>query len=123
MGSRKAKRILVVDDNHELAESLSHILEREGYQVVTATDPVSALERARETNPEICILDLEMPIMDGYELAKRLREMPPTEHATLIALTGYGRDNDPRRAQEAGFSHHLVKPVDTGKLVAIIDQS
>ena len=123
MRSPNAKRILIVDDNPELADSLAQLLQLEGFDVVTANDPLTALERARETSPEVCILDLELPIMDGYELAKRLHETPSTEKATLIALTGYGRDHDPRRTQEAGFAHHLVKPVDTGRLATILDKA
>jgi CheY-like chemotaxis protein len=123
MGLPKAKRILIVDDNPELAQSLAHLLEMDGHHPMPATDPLAALELARQSNPEVCILDLELPIMDGYELAKRLRETPPTEKAMLIALTGYGRDHDARRSKEAGFAHHLVKPVDLGKLAKILEQA
>ena len=123
MGLPNAKRILIVDDNSELAQSLAELLEVDGHRVVTANDPVTALDLARQSNPEICILDLELPIMDGYELAKRLHETPPTERAVLVALTGYGRDHDQRRTHEAGFAYHLVKPVDIGKLATILEQA
>ena len=115
-----AKRILLVDDNPDLAQSLKELLELEGHQVATVTDPVAALELARKAAPQICILDIELPIMDGYELAKRLRELPAARDAMFIALTGYGWDHDPRRSLEAGFAHHLVKPVDTAGLVRIV---
>jgi len=120
MGSASAKRILLVDDNPDLAQSLKELLELEGHQVATVTDPVAALEQARKAAPQVCILDIELPIMDGYELAKRLRELPSTKDAMFIALTGYGWDHDPRRSLEAGFAHHLVKPVDTARLARIV---
>jgi len=120
MASASAKRILLVDDNPDLAQSLKELLELEGHQVATVTDPVAALELARKAAPQICILDIELPIMDGYELAKRLRELPAARDAMFIALTGYGWDHDPRRSLEAGFAHHLVKPVDTAGLVRIV---
>jgi len=115
-----AKRILLVDDNPDLAQSLKELLELEGHQVATVTEPLAALELARKAPPQICILDIELPIMDGYELAKRLRELPTTKDAMFIALTGYGWDHDPRRSLEAGFAHHLVKPVDTTRLTQIV---
>ncbi|HEX2656695.1 MAG TPA: response regulator [Polyangia bacterium] len=121
MDSPRTKRILIVDDNPELAQSLALLLEMEGHHTVLATDPLAALELARQSSPEVCILDLELPIMDGYELAKRLRETPPTEETMLIALTGYGRDHNSRRAKEAGFAYHLVKPVDLSTLAKILD--
>ena len=119
--SARAKRILLVDDNLDLAQSLKQLLELEGHQVAMVTDPLTALELAARAAPEICILDLELPIMDGYELAKRLRELPATKNAMLIALTGYGWDHDPRRSREAGFAHHLLKPVDTARLTRILE--
>jgi CheY-like chemotaxis protein len=121
MDSPRTKRILIVDDNPELAQSLALLLEMDGHHTVLAADPLAALELARQSNPEVCILDLELPIMDGYELARRLRETPPTEETMLIALTGYGRDHDWRRAKEAGFAYHLVKPVDLSTLAKILD--
>lgn len=123
MGSPKTKRILVVDDNPELAQSLADLLNMDGHQAVSATDPLAALTLARQNSPEVCILDLELPIMDGYELAKRLRELPSTEKAMLIAMTGYGRDHDSRRTNEAGFAYHLVKPVDLGALAKILEKA
>jgi CheY-like chemotaxis protein len=123
MGSPNGKRILIVDDNPDLAQSLKDLLELEGYHVATATEPVAALDLARTMAPEVCILDIELPIMDGYELARRLRESPATEHAMLIALTGYGRDHDQGRSREAGFDHHLVKPVDVALLSRIVEGS
>jgi len=114
------RRILLVDDNADLAQSLKERLEQEGHQVSMVTDPLAAFELAGRTAPEVCILDIEMPVMDGYELARRLRELPATRNALFIALTGYGWDHDPRRSREAGFAHHLLKPVDTARLTGIV---
>jgi CheY-like chemotaxis protein len=113
-------RILLVDDNADLAQSLKELLEHDGNQVAMVTDPLAAFELARRTSPEICILDIQLPNMDGYELARRLRELPATKDAVFIALTGYGWDYDPRRSREAGFAHHLLKPVDTARLTSLI---
>jgi len=115
-----ARRILLVDDNADLAQSLKDLLEQEGHQVAMVTDPLAAFDLAGRTSPEVCILDIELPNMDGYELARRLRELPATRNALFIALTGYGLDHDPRRSHEAGFAHHLLKPVDTAQLTRII---
>lgn len=114
------RRILLVDDNPEIAQPLKELLELEGHQVATETDPLAALQRAETLVPEICILDIDMPVMDGYELAKRLRELPGTKDAMYIAMTGYGWEHDSWRSQEAGFAHHIVKPVDTARLTRII---
>ena len=115
------RRILLVDDNLELAQTLKELLEGEGHQVAIAIDPLAALEMAGKVTPEVCILDIELPIMDGYELAKRLRELSATSDTLLVALTGYGWEHDSRRSQEAGFAHHLVKPVDTARLIRIVE--
>ena len=114
------RRILLVDDNPEIAQPLKELLELEGHQVATETDPLVALQRAHTLAPEICILDIDMPVMDGYELAKRLRELPRMKDALYIAMTGYGWEHDSRRSHEAGFAHHMVKPVDTARLSRLI---
>jgi CheY-like chemotaxis protein len=114
------RRILLVDDNADLARSLTELLQQEGHQVAMVTDPLAAFDLAGRTSPDICILDIQLPNMDGYELATRLRELPATRNAVFIALTGYGWDHDPRRSREAGFAHHLVKPVDTARLTSIV---
>jgi signal transduction histidine kinase/DNA-binding response OmpR family regulator len=110
-------RILVVDDNLDGAESLAQYLEEIGHQVATAHDGPSALDMARVHKPTICLVDIGLPVMDGYEVARRLRQvegMPPD--LRLIAVTGYGQENDRRRSAEAGFDGHLVKPVDLDAL-------
>ena len=101
-----ARRILLVDDNPEIAQPLKELLELEGHQVATET---AALQRAQTLAPEICILDIDMPIMDGYELAKRHRELPGTKDAMYIAMTGYGWERTT-----------WLKPVDTARLTRLI---
>jgi PAS domain S-box-containing protein len=113
-------RILVVDDNVDAASTLSMLLEAGGHEVMTEYGSLAALERARLEAPHICILDLGLPDMDGNALARRLRAMPETAHAVLVAVTGYGQENDRRQTLAAGFDHHLVKPVDTNELAAIL---
>lgn len=119
MTNRHPKRVLIVDDNLEGAAILKDFLEGEGHQVVTAAEPIAALDRAEAFAPEVCILDIELPIMDGYELGARLRDTRAKD-CLLIALTGYGRDHDGRQSREAGFEHHLVKPVDLAHLAQIV---
>jgi CheY-like chemotaxis protein len=111
---------MVVDDNKDAADVLATLLELEGHRVLVETDPCAALERARDEKPEVMLLDIGLPTLDGYELARRLRQAPETASATLIALTGYGRDEDRRRSHQAGFDHHLVKPVDPERLSSLL---
>jgi PAS domain S-box-containing protein len=115
------KRVLVVDDNVDAADLLSEALERLGYQTRTAYDGPSALEAAAAFDPDIALLDIGLPAMDGYELARRLRGHPPSHKPLrLIALTGYGRDTDRIQTREAGFDSHMVKPIDLARLDATI---
>jgi signal transduction histidine kinase/ActR/RegA family two-component response regulator len=116
-----ALRILVVDDNEDAAGTLAMLLEVAGHKVLVEHAPGQALARAREAAPQVCLLDIGLPGMDGAELARRLRAQPETAHALLVAVTGYGQDSDRARAREAGFDHHLVKPVDLDRLQALLD--
>ena len=116
-------RVMVVDDNADAAAMLAMLLEASGHQVMVAHDSGAALEHAREEAPQVCLLDIGLPDIDGNELARRLRAQPETAHALLIAVTGYGQEQDREQTLAAGFDHHLVKPVDTGKLAAIIAQA
>ena len=102
--------ILVVDDNEDAAHMLAMLLEDDGHEVMTESDPVVALERAQATRPDVCLLDIGLPRMDGHELARRLRATPEGRAATLIALTGYGGAADREKAAQAGFDHYMVKP-------------
>ena len=112
------RRIMVVDDNHDAADLLSTLLERMGNTTRVAHDAHAALQMADEFAPEVAVLDIGLPVMDGYELARRLRQGPRAMR--LIALTGYAQESDRRRAAEAGFDAHLVKPVGLATLEAVL---
>jgi PAS domain S-box-containing protein len=114
------RRILVVDDNVDAAESLGALLRCLGAEVVTVHDGPAALEALRTEKPCAAVLDIGMPGMDGYEVARRVRAGPRGEHIQLIALTGWGNDEDRRRSREAGIDHHLVKPVDLNVLESLL---
>jgi PAS domain S-box-containing protein len=116
------QRVLVVDDNADAAHMLALVLEASGYEVIVEHRSGPALERACTTRPAVAILDIGLPEIDGNELARRLRSQPETAHMLLIAVTGYGHEQDRRGALEAGFDHHLVKPVDSARLTALLAQ-
>jgi len=111
-----SRRILVVDDNVDGVETLSRLLRLMGNEVRTAHDGQEALEAAEAFRPDVAVLDIGLPTIDGYEAARRLREQPWGRDMILVALTGWGQDEDRRRSQEAGFDHHLVKPVNAKAL-------
>jgi CheY-like chemotaxis protein/nitrogen-specific signal transduction histidine kinase len=113
-------RILVVDDNVDSAESMAFLLKFSGHEVQIAHDGPSAIETALLFLPQVLLLDIGLPGMSGYEVARRLRERPEMRNAALLALTGYGQEEDRRRSKEAGFDHHLVKPVDPKLLETLI---
>jgi PAS domain S-box-containing protein len=113
-------RVLVVDDNLDSAESLALLLGIHGHQVSLAYNGPEALEVARSFRPEVVVLDIGLPGMDGYEVARHLRGERQTENVMLIALTGYGQSEDRQRSKQAGFDHHLVKPVDPDVLQTLI---
>src|SRR5690606_166086 len=114
------RRVLVVDDNPDAADTLAEALRTCGYEVAVSHDGPAALALARSFAPEAAVLDIGLPVMDGYELGRRLRELQPA--VRLIALSGYGQDGDRQRSEAAGFSVHLVKPVDLPALVASIER-
>lgn len=116
----EAQRILVVDDNHDAAESLGMLLDLLGAEVRVEHDGPSALAAAAEWMPTVVLLDLGMPQMDGYEVAGRLRREPSLKNIMLIALTGWGQEEDRERTKSAGFDHHLVKPVDVDVLETLL---
>jgi PAS domain S-box-containing protein len=111
-GELSRRRVLVVDDNVDAADSLAMLLRQAGQDVQTTYDGPSALTRAREYRPDLVILDIGMPGMDGYEVARRMREEPQFDRLVLVALTGWGQDEDRLLSGEAGFDHHMVKPVE-----------
>ena len=119
----RAVRVLLVDDNVDAAESLAMLLRLWGHEVAVAHDGPGALRAAEAQRPEVALLDIGLPGMDGYELARRLRPLPGLGRAVLVALTGWGQEDDRRRSQEAGFDHHLVKPVELSALQELLAQA
>ena len=117
-----SRRILVVDDNVDAADSLAMLLRVIGHDVRTAHDGPAALEAARASRPEVVLLDIGLPYMSGLDVARHLRQDFPAHDIVLVALTGYGQDEDRRRSEEAGFNGHLVKPVDFDALQSLIAQ-
>lgn len=114
------RRILVVDDNADAAEGLSDFLRALGHSVRTARDGASAIQEASRLRPEIVLLDIGLPDIDGHEVARRLRTQTSLRSSLFVALTGYGQERDRQLSREAGFDHHLVKPVDLGKLEGLL---
>ncbi|MDC3961038.1 PAS domain S-box protein [Polyangium jinanense] len=115
------RRILVVDDNVDAAESLALMLGYLGHETRVAHDGPSTLQIATSFQPELVLLDIGLPGFDGYEVARRLRAQRETRVAILVAITGYGQEEDRKRARKAGFDHHLTKPVDHDRLISLID--
>ncbi|MEM5431815.1 hybrid sensor histidine kinase/response regulator [Cupriavidus oxalaticus] len=116
-----SRRVMVVDDNADALEAMTMTLQTMGHTVVTAPDGPTAVALATAARPEVVLLDLGMPAMDGFETARRLRALPEMRGATLVALTGFGQPEDRRRAMEAGFDQHLVKPADLDALTHLLD--
>ncbi len=114
------RRILVVDDNRDSADSLTLLLSMLGNEVHTAYDGQEAVEAAAAFQPEVVLLDIGLPKLNGYEAARRIREQAGGPHRVLIALTGWGQEEDRRRSKEAGFDHHLTKPVDFDDLKKLL---
>jgi PAS domain S-box-containing protein len=116
----KPHRILVADDNQDAAQTLADLLGMMGHEVRTAGDGVEAIRVAEAFRPDIIFLDIGMPRMDGYEACRGIRALAQTPAPQIIALTGWGQADDKRKAQEAGFDHHFTKPVDSGRLEAMV---
>jgi CheY-like chemotaxis protein len=119
--------ILIVDDNHDAAQSLAEILHALGHQVAVAHEPQVALALAEQDWPQVFILDIGLPDIDGYALARRLRAMaeqkPHERRAVYLALTGYGQAHDKVLSKAAGFDRHFVKPVDLEALLAALGEA
>lgn len=113
-------RILIADDNVDVAASLKMLLEMQGHEVLAVHDGTDAIARAQAADIDIALLDIGMPRMDGIEAARRLRELPTGSNALLVAITGWGQDEDRERTRAAGFDYHLVKPVDPVRLAEIL---
>jgi CheY-like chemotaxis protein len=114
------KRMLVVDDNRDAADALRELLVLDGHDVHAVYGAQEAIEAAARLRPEIILLDIGLPQMDGYELFRRMRQMPELSAARIIAVTGYGQLRDKQRAEQLGFDYHMVKPVDLDQLKQII---
>jgi CheY-like chemotaxis protein len=112
--------ILIVDDNADAADMLSMYLGSVGHRLHVAYEGHRGLALAQEAVPDVLLLDIGLPDIDGYQLAQRIRALPQTAHATLIALTGYGQESDRERSIAAGFDHHLTKPVDVAALLRLL---
>jgi signal transduction histidine kinase/ActR/RegA family two-component response regulator len=119
----EARRILVVEDNEDAAATMRDFLELSGHRVALASSGADGVQAARQFHPEIVLCDLGLPGMTGYEVAAALRRDPATSSAKLIAVTGYGRDEDRRRSKEAGFDLHLTKPVDPAQLQRLLHEA
>jgi PAS domain S-box-containing protein len=123
VATARRRRILVVDDNTDSVESMALLLSELGHDVRTARDGHSALEQASAFDPEVVLLDIGMPGMDGYSAARRMRALPGGAARRIVALTGWGQEEDRRRTRAAGFDAHLTKPVDPQTLRQVIDPS
>jgi CheY-like chemotaxis protein len=115
-----ARRILIVDDNRDAAVSLAMLLKFMGNETQTAFDGLEALDAAATYRPDVVLLDLGLPRLSGYEAARKIRDEPWGRSMILIALTGWGQDEDRKKSKEAGFDSHLVKPVDVAVLTKLL---
>lgn len=116
-----SKRILLVDDNKDYVLTMAQLLSALGHEVQTAHDGARAIELATQFRPEFAFMDIGMPEMNGYDLARHLRSLPQTAHCVFVAVTGWGQEKDRELSQQAGFNHHLVKPVQLAEVQAILD--
>jgi PAS domain S-box-containing protein len=114
-------RVLVVDDNVDTASSIEMLLKHSGHDVRTAHDGPTALEEAFDYRPNVVLLDIGLPGLNGFEIAKRLRQQPALQNVVLVAMSGYGRESDLQRSFGAGFDHHLIKPGDFGRVLQILE--
>jgi two-component system, chemotaxis family, CheB/CheR fusion protein len=121
--SRVARRILVADDNQDLAAALGTLLELMGHDVRTVHDGVEAVQEAATFQPDVILLDIGMPRLNGYEAPRHIRERQQHKGLTLVALSGWDREKDRRRSEQAGFDAHLVKPVDFETLTKLLAES
>jgi CheY-like chemotaxis protein/anti-sigma regulatory factor (Ser/Thr protein kinase) len=121
--SSESRRVLVVDDNVDAAELLGEVLELDGHEVSVVHDGTAALGRVETFAPEVVFLDIGLPGLDGYEVARRLRRRPGGAELRLVAVTGYGQASDRQRSREAGFDHHLVKPVELDTVRALVAET
>ena len=114
IASKHRLKILIVEDYPDIRETVSELLREHGHEVEAVSDGLAALELLTAFSPDVAFIDIGLPIMDGYELAKRITERMPEHIPTMIALSGYGQPSDLEKSRCAGFHHHLVKPIDMG---------
>jgi DNA-binding response OmpR family regulator len=114
---------MLVDDNVDGAETLARLLTAHGHEVRVFHEPIAALAAVREFLPDLAVLDIGLPVLDGYELARRMRALLDGHPCRLVALTGYGQEADKVRSSQAGFEHHLVKPVNPDLVVELVAAS
>jgi two-component system, sensor histidine kinase len=114
------RKVLVVEDNKDAADSLKMLLELSGYDVAVAETGPDGVRLGREWAPQAVLCDIGLPGLDGYGVARKLRADPATAKALLVAVTGYGQDEDRVKAREAGFDHHLIKPADPSELQRLL---
>jgi CheY-like chemotaxis protein len=119
----RGRRVLVVDDNADAREALQYLLEEDGHEVTSAGDGPAAIEEARRSRPEVVLLDIGLPGMDGYEVARVLRTEPGCRGALIVAVSGYGQADDRARSRLAGFDQHLLKPVSPERLLEVVRES
>jgi two-component system CheB/CheR fusion protein len=115
-----ARRLLIIEDNRDLAGVLAALLQRAGHEVQVAHDGAAGLAIAERMRPEIVVLDLGLPVLDGFEVARRLRQIPDLAPLVIIAMSGYGSENDREKSKQARIDHHLVKPKDVEKIETLI---
>jgi CheY-like chemotaxis protein len=113
----------VVDDNMDAASSLALLLGLAGHETHAAFDGQEAIDRAEEVRPDVILLDLGLPKISGYDVCRRIREKPWGSNVTVIALTGWGQDTDRRKTRDAGFDHHIVKPIEHSRLLELLARS
>lgn len=117
------QRILVVDDNYDSAKTLSVMLELMGNETHSAHDGLAAVEAAEAFRPDLILLDIGLPKLNGYDACRRIRDQPWSQGMVIVAITGWGQDEDRCRSRDAGFDEHLVKPVDVDELTRILAAS
>jgi CheY-like chemotaxis protein len=115
------RKILVVDDNRDAADSLAAILRVEGHEARAAYSGAEAVQAAEEMKPDVVLLDIQMPQMSGYDVARALRDYRRGVRAVIVAVTAYGQESDRLAARQAGFHHHITKPVDPARVLEIIE--
>jgi len=114
------RRVLIADDNNDAAESLAVLLRLDGHDVAVANDGETALQLFKRTTPDVALLDIGMPHVDGYELARQIRAHSAGSQVLLVAITGWSQEEDVERSREAGFNYHLTKPVEPDAVATLL---